>query len=220
MCFLTFSDAYGVLKHYHLLTKVPKNVVDFLRKGCLREALETPRALNNCHNYIIGDNRLALEAMVCKAKEIGLSPHIVNAQQKGNTTEVALNKATELLNNRYAEHNVLLIGGETTVKMPAFAGKGGRNQHYAAVSMVAMEKYLGEWVVASVGTDGSDFLPDVAGAIVDQNSIDIARAKGIDVNYYLERFDSHTLLERIGNSLIITGDTGTNVGDIMIYLTA
>ncbi|GAI36533.1 unnamed protein product, partial [marine sediment metagenome] len=66
---------------------------------------------------------------------------------------------------------------------------------------------------------GSDFLPDVAGAIVDQNSLGIAQAKGIDVKSYIERYDSNTLLDSIGNSLIITGDTGTNVGDIVVYLT-
>ncbi|MFC1847361.1 glycerate kinase [Chloroflexota bacterium] len=215
----TFSDAYEVLKRYHLLSKVPKNAAAFLRKGCRGDVAETPKALNNCHNYLIGDNRLAVEAMFSKAREMGLTPHIVTSQQKGNTTEAALLRANEVLNKRYAEYNILLIGGETTIKLPAFAGKGGRNQHYAAVSMKEMAPYPGEWVVASIGTDGSDFLPDVAGAIVDQSSIDIAQAKGIDVASYLERCDSNTLLDLIGNSLIITGDTGTNVGDIMVYLT-
>ena len=84
--------------------------------------------------------------------------------------------------------------------------------------MLAMEKYIGEWAVASVGTDGSDFLPDVAGAIVDNNSLAKARAKGIDVKSYLDRYDSHTLLKKIGGSLIVTGNTGTNVGDVIVYI--
>ena len=83
--------------------------------------------------------------------------------------------------------------------------------------MLAMQEYAGEWVVVSVGTDGSDFLPDVAGAIVDNNSLGNARAKGIDVKSYLDRYDSNTLLRKIGGSLIVTGDTGTNVGDIIVY---
>jgi len=179
---------------------------------------ETPKTLNNCHNYIIGDNRLALEAMLQKANEMGLKPYIVTAEQKGDTTAVAQSKAKEILSSRYAGYDAILIGGETTPKLPVTAGRGGRNQHYAAVSMLAMKQYPGQWVVASVGTDGSDFLPDVAGAIVDNNSLDIAKAKGIDVQSYLERYDSHTLLDKIGGSLVITGDTGTNVGDVIIYL--
>jgi len=215
----TFLNAYSVLKRYGLLAKAPRSVADFLRKGGRGDATETPKTLNNCYNYIIGDNRLALEAMLSKAEEMGFNPYIITAQQKGDATAVAQFRANEVLGHRYAKYNILLIGGETTVKLPACSGKGGRNQHYAAVSIMAMAQYPGEWIVASVGTDGSDFLPNVAGAIVDQNSLDIAKAKGIDVKSYIERYDSNTLLDRIGNSLIITGNTGTNVGDVIVYLT-
>jgi len=216
----TFSDAYNVLERYDLLAKAPRSVIDFLRKGCQGYVTETPKRLNNCYNYIIGDNRIALEAMLSKAEAIGVTPCIITAQQKGDATAVAQFRATEILDHKYAKYNILLIGGETTIMLPACAGRGGRNQHYVAVSMLAMAPYSGEWVVASVGTDGSDFLPDVAGAIVDHESLDIARAKGIDVESYIERYDSNTLLTGIGNSLVVTGDTGTNVGDVVVYLTA
>jgi glycerate 2-kinase len=215
----TFSDAYEVLRQYCLLNKAPRRVTEFIRKGCRGDVAETPKTLNNCYNYIIGDNSLALETMSGKAKESGFKPYIITARQRGDVTTVAWSRAKEVLEHRYSKHNVLLIGGETIIKLPAYAGKGGRNQHYGAVSILAMAKYPGKWIVASVGTDGSDFLPDAAGAIVDQNSYDTAKTKGIDVKSYIERYDSNTLLDRIGNSLIITGDTGTNVGDIVVYLT-
>ena len=214
----TFSDACKVLERYRLLDKSPKSITDFLRKGCQGAIAETPKTLNNCHNYIIGDNRLALEAMLRRANEMGLTPYIVTAEQKGDTIAVAGSRAKEILKARYAGYDVILIGGETTPELPTSAGKGGRNQHYAAVSMLAMKHYPGEWVVASVGTDGSDFLPDVAGAVVDNHSLDKAEARGIDVKSYLDGYDSNTLLDKIGGSLVITGDTGTNVGDVMIYL--
>lgn len=214
----TFSDAYDILTKYDLLDRAPESVIDLLRNGCQGRMTETPKILTNCYNYIIGDNRLALEAMLKRANEVGFTPYIITAEQKGDTTSVAVSRAKEILNAKYTGYDAAFIGGETTPKLPAIAGKGGRNQHYAAVSMLAMKKYPGEWVVASVGTDGSDFLPDVAGAVVDNSSLDIAKAKGIDVESYLDRYDSNTLLDRIGNSLVITGDTGTNVGDIIIYL--
>jgi hydroxypyruvate reductase/glycerate 2-kinase len=40
----------------------------------------------------------------------------------------------------------------------------------------------------------------------------------MDIKDYLDRYDSNTLLAKIGRSLIVTGDTGTNVGDVIIYL--
>ena len=214
----TFSDAYDVLTKYDLLSRAPESITYFLRNGCQGRATETPKILTNCYNYIIGDNRLALEAMLRKARELVFAPYIVTAEQKGDTTGVVWFRAKEILSEKYTGYDAIFIGGETTPKLPTAAGKGGRNQHYAAASMLAMNQYPGEWVVASVGTDGSDFLLDVAGAIVDNNSLDIAKTKGIDVESYLGRYDSNTLLQRIGNSLVITGDTGTNVGDIIIYL--
>jgi len=153
-----------------------------------------------------------------KASEIGFTPYIITTEQKGETTSVAHSRASEILNSRYSGYDAILIGGETTPRLPANAGKGGRNQHYAAVSMLAMKEYPGSWAVASVGTDGSDFLPDVAGAIVDHNSLAKARAKGLDVKSYIDIFDSNTLLNKIGESLVITGNTGTNVADVIIYL--
>ena len=215
----TFSDACSVLEKYKLFFRLPGMIVDFLRKGSRGLLEETPETLENSHNHIIGDNTLALEAMAQKAGNMGFTPHIVTTEQKGETSTVARLRADEILSGKYAKYNALLIGGETTPALPANAGKGGRSQHYAAISMLAMARYPGEWVVASIGTDGSDFLPDVAGAIVDQNSLDVAQAKNIDVKSYAERYDSNTLLNSIGNSLIITGDTGTNVGDVNIYLT-
>ena len=213
----TFSDAYNVLERYDLLSRVPEGVIDCLKRGCQGEVEETAKTLSNCHNYIIGDNTLALEAMARKANEMGFTPCIVTAEQKGDTTIVAQLRAMEILNARYTGYDIVLIGGETTSKLPNTAGKGGRNQHYAAVSMLAMKEYEGECAVASVGTDGSDFLPGVAGAIVDNNSLSNARTKRIDVKSYLDNYDSNTLLREIGGSLIVTGNTGTNVGDVVVY---
>jgi glycerate 2-kinase len=214
----TFDDAFNVLKDYNLLTKAPKSVIEFIEKGRRGEAPETPKTLNNCRNYIIGDNTLALEAMGAKAKELGFSPHIITSQQTGDTDEIARFRAREILKGKYAGYNLLLIGSETTIKLPPDAGRGGRNQQYAAVSLLAMADYPGQWLVASIGSDGSDFLPDVAGAIVGQSSLEIARAKNLDIENYIDRCDSNTLLKKLGNSLIVTGDTGTNVGDVIIYL--
>jgi glycerate 2-kinase len=214
----TFADAYDVLGKYNLVAKAPQRIVDFIERGKRGEVPETPKTLNSCRNYIIGGNGLALEAMAAKAKELGFNPHIITSQQTGYTVEIARTRAKEVIDNKYAGYNALLIGGETTISLPDRAGRGGRNQHYAAVSMLAMANYPGDWLVVSIGTDGSDFIPDVAGAIVDRGSLETAKDKGLDIADYIKRCDSYTLLKSIYNSLIVTGDTGTNVGDVMLYL--
>ena len=214
----TYQDALGVLQKYGLLEETPQGVVDFIRRGCMGLQEETPKMLRNCTSHLIGNNRMALEAMAGKARDLGIKPCIITSEMSGDTCEYACGMAAEIKKGRYKGFGALLIGGETTPTLPEHAGKGGRNQHYAAVSMLAMQGYSSPWLVASSGTDGSDYLEDVAGAIVDDRSLASAVAAGLDVADYISRFDSNTLFARMSRSLIITGPTGTNVSDILLYL--
>jgi len=214
----TFSDAFDVLKKYDLLSKAPESVIAFLEKGCQGKTEETPKTLDNCDNYIIGDNRMALEAMRIKSEEMGFKPYIITSEQTGDPVVAAELRAKEILEGKYEDYDVILIGGETTPKLPENAGKGGRNQHYAVASILAMEKYLNKWVMANAATDGMDFLPGIAGAIIDNNSLNWIKDKKVNVQLYLDNYDSNTLLEEIGKSLIETGHTDTNVGDVTIYI--
>ncbi|MFA5401006.1 MAG: DUF4147 domain-containing protein [Dehalococcoidia bacterium] len=214
----TYQDAFDVLQKYDLLNKAPQAVVDFIRRGSEGLEAETPKRLRNCKNHLIGNNRMALEAMAEKARDLGIKPCIITSKMSGDTVEYAYSMAAKVEEGQYKGFGALLIGGETTPTLPEHAGKGGRNQHYAAVSMLAMRKYSSPWVVASAGTDGSDYLADVAGAIVDDRSLAAAQTAGLDVDDYIARFDSNTLFTRMGRSLIITGPTGTNVSDVLVYL--
>lgn len=214
----TFHDAYSVLEKYNLISKIPGTALDYLDLGRKGQVPETPKTLDNCRNYVIGDNMLALDAMAEKANDLGLKPIIVTSEQKGDTAVAARMRAEEIIGEKYSDYNVVILGGETTPTLPQDHGKGGRNQHYAAVSLHYMKDCSGEWIVASTGTDGSDYLPDVAGAIIDSQSLEMAISKGIDVSSHIERFDSNTLFTKMGSSLIITENTGTNVGDIIVYI--
>jgi glycerate-2-kinase len=180
--------------------------------------METPKVLSNCHNHLICNNKVALTAMARKVQKMGFVPCVITAEQTGNTSTVAQSRAGEILKGKYSGYDMLLIGGETTLTLPDSPGKGGRNQHYAAVSMLSLADYSGEWLVASVATDGSDYLPGVAGAIVDGSSLRSAHEKGLNVNAYIERFDSNSLLAEIGGSLIKMDNSGTNVADVILYI--
>ncbi len=207
----TYQDAFDVLQKYGLLNRAPQAVIDFIKRGCEGLEPETPKRLRNYANHLIGNNRLALEAMAEKARDLGIKPCIITSEMSGDTAEYAYTTAAKIEEGCYKGFGALLIGGETTPTLPENAGKGGRNQQYAAVSMLAMQRHPPPWLVASAGTDGSDYLADVAGAIVDDRSLACAERAALDVKDYVDRFDSNTLFRRMGKSLIITGPTGTNV---------
>jgi glycerate 2-kinase len=112
----------------------------------------------------------------------------------------------------------VIASGETTVALSAGStGRGGRNQEFALAAARHLHDIGGHVVLASVGSDGIDGPTDAAGAVADETTIDRARAMGLDPDAALEAHDSYRFFQRLGD-LIVTGPTGTNVGDIQILL--
>jgi hydroxypyruvate reductase len=115
----------------------------------------------------------------------------------------------------------LISGGETTVRLGARHGKGGRNQHFVLATALALASNpeLGSrrWALLSCGTDGTDGPTPAAGAIADHNTLPRAGQAGMDAARFLRRRDSYRFFQRIGD-LILTGPTGTNVMDLRVLL--
>jgi hydroxypyruvate reductase len=74
-------------------------------------------------------------------------------------------------------------------------------------------------VVLSAGTDGTDGPTDAAGGIVDGKTVERAIARGLDAAAFLDRNDSHHLLQAT-HDLLFTGPTLTNVMDLQVGLVA
>jgi glycerate-2-kinase len=122
----------------------------------------------------------------------------------------------------------VINSGETTVSIPPdCTGSGGRNQEFALAAALAMAdgRYgaqtfrSADWALASVGTDGIDGPTDAAGAIVDSSTLARAKEKGLDARAALQAHDSYPFFEALGD-LLVTGPTGTNVGDLQVFVTA
>jgi hydroxypyruvate reductase/glycerate 2-kinase len=214
----TFSNAYEILMKYKLVDKVPASVIRHLERGTRQLIAETPKKLDNVSSYVIADNTTALEAMATQAKSLGYKPLIVTTVLTGETEAAAGNLASDIKNGNYDDYNVLLFGGETTVKIAAGAGQGGRNQHFVASFILAMKDFNREWAVASLSSDGRDYLTKVAGAIADSETRHLALADGLDIQKFLNSFNTYSLFKKLGENLIITGDTGTNVADLGIFI--
>ncbi len=213
----TFKDAYEVLLKYDLLDRAPKSVIAHIESGSHGDRKETPKALKNCDNYIIGDVTTCLEAMALAAKKMKLKPLIVSSELAGETESAAIDRAADIIRGDYKNFNLLLFGGETAPKLPPNYGRGGRNQHYAAVSMFAMETMSGAWAMASAATDGVDYLPGTAGAIIDKRSLTRSREIGLKAERLIKTYDTNNLFKQLGASLIKADETGTNVGDVVVY---
>ena len=105
-------------------------------------------------------------------------------------------------------------GGETTVRLPATPGRGGRNQHLALTAAMAIE---GDHniILLAAGTDGTDGPGEDAGGMVDGGTIARGTEAGLSASVCQAEADSGRLLAASGD-LVSTGPTGTNVMDLVI----
>ncbi|MFZ9049814.1 MAG: glycerate kinase type-2 family protein [Steroidobacteraceae bacterium] len=108
----------------------------------------------------------------------------------------------------------IVAGGETTIRLPPHPGRGGRNQHLALLASGWLEE-RGEGVFLALATDGRDGPGAAAGALVDSATLERGRAAGCDPADSLASASSGTFLASSGD-LLVTGPTGTNVGDLVI----
>jgi len=179
--------------------------------------IETPKEdkyFEKVHNFVLVSNKIAVEAMAKKAKILELETKIISTDlydDVGNALEkIFYNK------DDTEKEFVNLAAGEPKITVSKNGGQGGRNLHMGL--SVVKEKYIDEdSVFISFASDGMDN-SDAAGAIVDKDTIEKAMKLNLNVNDYLEKFDSYNFFQKTGD-LIITGKTGANVSDLMILLT-
>lgn len=217
----TFAAAWRILERYDLVASSPESVKRYLSAGMRGSVEETPKPHDaifaRVHNYLLGSNRLALEAAASDARQRGFRVHILPELLSGDTTQAAHAFAQQIRTHLVQDRSptCLLAGGETTVQLTG-TGKGGRNQEFALVVAQQLQGEAG-WTLLSAGTDGIDGPTDAAGAYVDGDSVRRACAKGLDPHAALQDNDSYAFFAALGD-LFQPGPTGTNVMDIKIVL--
>lgn len=170
------------------------------------------------HFRVIGNRRLAMQGAARLATQLGYRVHIEDVPTRGEAREAGRRFAERAVTHAgAAEATCVIASGETTVRVVG-DGRGGRNQEFA-LGAAPVLAWNASGLLASAGTDGIDGPTDAAGAIVTSTTIARAARAGVDIRESLARNDAYYALSRLGD-LIITGPTGTNVGDLHLFLTA
>jgi len=219
----TYQDSIEVLKRRDLWNDAPQQIRNHLMKGSRGQIPDTPKpgtsSFRRVHNLIIADNKTA-----CMAARKSLNENRIQAAVLTSSAEMETSRMGKLLGSlgiRWKRHRetfrgsrAAILGGETTVRVKA-KGTGGRTQETVlwAVDDIAN---LDGVVIAALGTDGIDGNSRAAGALADGKTIERAKRKRLEPNDFLTRNDSYRFFRELSDNLV-TGPTGTNVGDI--YLT-
>jgi hydroxypyruvate reductase len=199
----TADEARAILERYSLWDRAPVAVRERLASGA-----ETPKSLEGVENIIVGSNRLAAEAAMAKARELGYEPRLLSTALDGEAREVGRRIARET--------GCVVAGGETTVTLRG-KGKGGRNQELALAAAIELAGAGEQAVVLSAGTDGTDGPTDAAGAIAANDTVERAKKLGLVAEAHLEENNSYPFFAALGD-LVVTGPTGTNVMDLIVRL--
>ena len=198
----TKNDALEILKKYNLLDKLNLSENDFL---------ETPKEdmyFTNATNILLLSNQTALDAMKKKAKELGYSAVIFSDKFQAEAKFAGKELIDQTLPNQ-----ILLAGGETTVKVLGKNGQGGRNQEVVLGTLENLDNYT---LIASFDTDGWDN-SKFAGAIGDIKTLEKAKELNLNPKNFLEENNSLSFFEKVGDG-ILTGRLPSNVSDLMIVL--
>lgn len=198
----TIADARRVLADYKLLTP------DL--EAALLETPKDDRYFKRSSAFLALSSRTALDAMAHRAEAEGFAAKIVTDELQGEAREVALRIAREI--SETPPGTALLYGGETTVTVSG-GGKGGRNQELALAALAHLPP---DCLILPFASDGRD-RSDVAGAICDILTKERALALGLDPAPLLRANDEYDFFKATG-SAVVTGDTGSNVSDLIIAL--
>jgi hydroxypyruvate reductase len=158
---------------------------------------------------VIAGGPVAAHAAAAAAERRGLPAAVVDTRLEGEASVVA----GEALERSSA--SVSVFAGETTVTLHG-NGVGGRNQEAALAAATLISGRPDVYFLAA-GTDGIDGTSAAAGAFVDGTTLHRARARGLDAATALEDNDSGSFFAQLGDQLV-TGPTGTNVGDLWLVL--
>jgi glycerate 2-kinase len=214
----TVADARRVIAEYSLREKIPLS----LRRRFEEERIpETPKAdalaFRNAHfTLLLGMDDLFHPAHHA-AEARGFIACCDNSTDDWPVEKAAgylLDQLEELRKIHHGQRVALIADGEVSSPVTG-NGIGGRN---SAFVLACVEKIAGKKIaVLSAGTDGLDGNSPAAGAVADGETLEMARAIGLDPGEAFRRSDAFAFFSRF-EDVIVTGPTGNNLRDLRILI--
>ncbi|MGB2900859.1 MAG: DUF4147 domain-containing protein [Candidatus Acidiferrum sp.] len=214
------SVAYvdAILEKYDLLKKLPSRLRQWIESGKMPETpkFDHPCFANAHFLLLLGMDDLfhpahhAAEAKGC----VACCDNSTDDWPVDLAAEFLLEQLENLRRENPGRRVALIADGEVSSPVTG-DGIGGRN---SALVLACVERIAGKKIaVLSAGTDGIDGNSPAAGAVADGETLEMARAIGLDPADAFRRSDAFTLFARL-DELIVTGPTGNNLRDLRILI--
>ena len=211
----TYSyEAKEIIKKYNI--KCSNRVIDILGSSKAENPKSGDEVFSKATYKLIACPQRSLVSAAKLAKLNNYKPLILSDSIEGEANDVGIVHAAiakQVLN--YGQPGkpplCILSGGETTVKINNFKGRGGRNSQFLLSLCISLNSEKNIYAIAC-DTDGIDGLESNAGSLIYPNTLERGIKLGMDAKDYLNRNDSYSYFSKL-NDLVITGPTKTNVND-------
>jgi hydroxypyruvate reductase len=214
----TIADFDRVISHHELWGKFPRALQKWIGE---QRMPETPKAndlaFRNSHFLLLLGMDDLFHPAHHAAEAKGFIACCDNATDDWPVERAAeyLLEQLEALRTMHAGQRVALIADGEVSSPVTGTGIGGRN---SAFVLACVEKIAGKkMAVLSAGTDGIDGNSPAAGAVADGETLELARAIGLDPTDALRRSDAFAFFSRF-EDVIVTGPTGNNLRDLRILI--
>jgi hydroxypyruvate reductase len=178
---------------------------------------------SKCRYEILANARSAIDSSADFARQLGLTPQILNYNTIGDAEINGKAQArfiTRMYTRRGKQPKLLMFGGEYTAKVTGKGligeGKGGPNQHFLLSLFNELPDDIGIYAL-SADTDGQDGSGEAAGAWFTPSCKTRVRELGLNPKYYLANSNSFGFFQKLGN-YIQARPTHTNVNDFRAIL--
>jgi len=225
----TFTEAIDILRKYKVFEKVPRSVLNYLIRGTKEINLENPKPgsilFSSVSNYLIGSVKSAVQEITTFLKAEGFEVNYFSNEINGEAQEFGkwlfdfLSQKKIFNLERNLGNKLAFIGtGELTVTIKG-KGTGGRNQEMllSFLNYGKKRELDSTFVLVGANLDGIEGNSEAMGALIDNFVLNQMVQKEIAPEKYLESNDSNSFFNLLGSELI-TGPTGCNVNDLVIFL--
>ncbi len=214
----TVADAMRIIAEHSLYERFPLALRRWLDEGKMPE---TPKAdaaaFRNSHFLLLMGMDDLFHPAHHAAETKGFIACCDNTTDDWPIDAAAENLLEQLdgLRKIHPTQRVALIADGEVSSPVTGNGIGGRN---SAFVLACVEKIAGKNIaVLSGGTDGIDGTSPGAGAVADGETLNRARAMGLDPADALRRSDAFTFFSTLEDA-IVTGPTGNNLRDLRILI--
>jgi hydroxypyruvate reductase len=214
----TVADAKRIIAEHRLHDRFPLALRRWLDEGKMPE---TPKAhaaaFRNSHFFLLlgMDDLFHPAHHAAEAKGfIACCDNTTDDWPVEKAAEYLLEQLEELRKTNAGQRVALIADGEVSSPVTG-NGIGGRN---SAFVLACVERIAGKKIaVLSAGTDGIDGNSPAAGAVADGETLELARAIGLDPAEVFRRSDAFAFFSRF-EDVIVTGPTGNNLRDLRILI--